>query len=90
MYVAQSVFLTRSRYTVIMPDLFFGDPVPLNADMASFNLPEWMQGKLHPKGIAHVPETVDPIVAASLKLLREKYRVQVGGSSITNYVKRGG
>ncbi|KAH6721854.1 Alpha/Beta hydrolase protein [Leptodontidium sp. MPI-SDFR-AT-0119] len=63
-------------YTVIMPDLFFGDPVPLNADMASFNLPEWMQGKLHPKGIAHVPETVDPIVAASLKLLREKYRVQ--------------
>ncbi|PVH72191.1 alpha/beta-hydrolase [Cadophora sp. DSE1049] len=63
-------------YTVIMPDLFFGDPVPLNADMASFSLPDWMQGKLGPKGIPHNPETVDPVVAASLKVLREKYKLQ--------------
>lgn len=75
---SRSFFLTRSRYTVIVPDLFFRDPVPLNADMATFSFPDWMGGKFGAKGIAHVPETVDPVVAASLKAVRGKYGVKVG------------
>ncbi|UPL02091.1 hypothetical protein LCI18_013025 [Fusarium solani-melongenae] len=57
-----------------MPDLFYGDPVPLNADMATFNLPNWMQGQLGAKKIPHTPQTVDPIVEQSLQTLRGKYK----------------
>lgn len=66
-----------SRYTVLMPDLFHGDPVPLNADMATFDLPNWMQGGLNAKKIPHFPQNVDPIVEQSIKVLREKYKVKV-------------
>ncbi|KAH6999327.1 esterase/lipase [Ilyonectria destructans] len=61
-------------YLVVMPDLFYGDPVPLNADMATFNLPNWMQGQLGAKKIPHTPQTVDPIVEQSLQTLRDKYK----------------
>ncbi|KAJ4142106.1 hypothetical protein NW754_014897 [Fusarium falciforme] len=57
-----------------MPDLFYGDPVPLNADMATFNLLNWMQGRLGAKKIPHTPQTVDPIVEQSLQTLRGKYK----------------
>lgn len=65
------------RYLVVMPDLFYGDPVPLNADMATFNLPNWMQGQLGVKKIPHTPQTVDPIVEQSLQTLRDKYKCKV-------------
>jgi hypothetical protein len=51
--------------------------VPLNVDMATFSLPEWLQGKLSVKKIPHTPEMVDPIVAGSLKFLKEKYNPKV-------------
>ncbi|KAH7372173.1 putative dienelactone hydrolase [Cadophora sp. MPI-SDFR-AT-0126] len=44
--------------------------------MATFSIPEWMSGKFGAKGIAHVPETVDAVVAASLKALRGRYSVK--------------
>ncbi|KAH8694368.1 esterase/lipase [Ilyonectria robusta] len=80
-------------YTVLIPDLFHGDPVPLNADMATFSLPDWMQGKLGAKNIPHIAETVDPVVAASLKFLKEKYNPKkvaaVGYCFGAKYVVRG-
>lgn len=60
-----------------MPDLFYGDPVPLNADMATFSIPDWVQGKFGAKKIPHTPQTVDPIVAQSLQAIREKYMCKV-------------
>ncbi|KAL6412416.1 esterase/lipase [Ilyonectria robusta] len=70
-------------YTVLIPDLFHCDPVPLNADMATFSLPDWMQGKLGAKNIPHIAETVDPVVAASVKFLKEKYNPKVEHSIIS-------
>ena len=60
-----------------MPDLFYGDPVPLSANMAEFSVPDWVQGKLVENGIPHTPQTVDPIVDASLEILHEKYKCKV-------------
>lgn len=60
-----------------MPDLYYGDPVPLNANMGTFDLPAWMKGELGAKKIPHIPDTVDPAVEAGLKLLREKYQCKV-------------
>jgi hypothetical protein len=51
--------------------------VPLNVDMATFSLPEWLQGKLGAKKIPHTPEMVDPIVAGSLRFLKETYNPKV-------------
>jgi len=48
-------------YFVVIPDLFNGDPVLLNPP-EGFNLMGWLQG--------HLPPSVDPIVAATLKEMR--------------------
>uniref|UniRef100_A0A093VEC5 Protein AIM2 n=1 Tax=Talaromyces marneffei PM1 TaxID=1077442 RepID=A0A093VEC5_TALMA len=55
-------------YFVFMPDLFHGDPVPLNRG-PDFVLAKWLEG--------HGAERVDPIVEASITELREKYKVKV-------------
>ncbi|EEA22081.1 hypothetical protein TMatcc_008493 [Talaromyces marneffei ATCC 18224] len=54
-------------YFVFMPDLFHGDPVPLNRG-PDFVLAKWLEG--------HGAERVDPIVEASITELREKYKVK--------------
>ncbi|GAM43992.1 hypothetical protein TCE0_060f19253 [Talaromyces pinophilus] len=80
-------------YTVVMPDLFHGDPVPLDADMASFSLPDWMSGKFGARQVPHVPETIDPIIQESVKYLKEKYNFEkiaaVGYCFGAKYVVRG-
>ncbi|KAJ5735042.1 uncharacterized protein N7483_000167 [Penicillium malachiteum] len=59
-------------YFVVIPDLFSGDPIPLNRP-GDFDMEKWRRGHYHPKGIAHTPENVDPIVESSLKAMRETY-----------------
>ncbi|KAJ5580225.1 dienelactone hydrolase [Penicillium hispanicum] len=59
-------------YFVMIPDLFDGDPVPLNKP-GSFDMQSWRAGGYHPKGTAHLPANVDPIVTASLAEMRKSY-----------------
>ncbi|KAJ5718460.1 hypothetical protein N7488_004106 [Penicillium malachiteum] len=47
-------------YFVMMPDLFYGDAVPLNKPV-EFDMEKWRNGNYHPQGRNHLPETVDPI-----------------------------
>lgn len=54
-----------------MPDLFHGDPIPLNRP-ADFDLQKWLRG---PPGPGHLPPRVDPVVAAVIAELRSTYAI---------------
>ncbi|KAI9848437.1 MAG: hypothetical protein M1837_000232 [Sclerophora amabilis] len=57
-----------------MPDLFHGDPVPLNKP-GGFDLMKWLSG---PPG--HEPERVQPVVESVIKVLRTEMGVErLGG-----------
>ncbi len=56
--------LAANGYFVVMPDLFHGDPVPLNRP-DDYDLMKWFKG---PPG--HSPESVVPVVEATLKEMR--------------------
>lgn len=60
----------------MIPDLFDGDPAPLNRPNA-FDSQTWRNGGYHPKGTAHLPPNVDPIIDACLAELRTKYGSKV-------------
>jgi dienelactone hydrolase len=57
-------------YFVVMPDLFYGDAIPLNP-AEGFDLMTWLT-KGGPKG-SHLPPTVDPIIDACLVEMRTKF-----------------
>ncbi|PYI13691.1 dienelactone hydrolase family protein [Aspergillus japonicus CBS 114.51] len=58
-------------YLVVMPDLFQGDPVPVDHS-PSFQIMDWLQG--------HLPPQTDPIVTATLREMRERLGCQrIGG-----------
>ncbi|PNS20626.1 Protein AIM2 [Sphaceloma murrayae] len=57
-------------YFVMMPDLFHGDPLPLNRP-PDFDIMKWLGG---PPG--HKTDRVDPVVEASIKELKEKHGVK--------------
>ncbi|THC94142.1 hypothetical protein EYZ11_006391 [Aspergillus tanneri] len=59
-------------YFVMMPDLFYGDAVPLNKP-GEFDMGKWRSGNYHPQGKKHLPETVDPIVEICLSEMLTKY-----------------
>lgn len=63
-------------YFVFVPDLFYGDPIPLNRP-GDFDLSKWLQGEYSEKKISHLPPVVDPIIDASLIELRTKYKAKV-------------
>ncbi|KAL9091409.1 MAG: hypothetical protein Q9165_004795 [Trypethelium subeluteriae] len=58
-------------YFCVMPDLFEGDPVPLNRP-ESFDIGTWRQG--------HGNERVDPIVEATIKEMRSNLGVKKIGA----------
>lgn len=60
----------------MVPDLFFGDPIPLNRP-GDFDMQKWRAGGYHPEGKSHFPETVDPVVTACLETLKTKYNSKV-------------
>ncbi|KUL89066.1 hypothetical protein ZTR_06132 [Talaromyces verruculosus] len=70
-------------YFVFMPDLFYGNPVQLNAP-EGFDFDKWLSGQ--------TKEIVDSIVEASITELREKYKAKkiaaVGYCFGTKYVVR--
>jgi dienelactone hydrolase len=57
-------------YFVMMPDVFDGDPIPLNRP-GDFDLMKWLNGAQHPKGRAHLPINVDPVVDACIIKMKE-------------------
>ena len=63
-------------YFVLMPDLFDGDPIPLNRP-GDFEIKDWLDGKYHKDGKAHLPPQVDPIVDAMLVEMKQKYGCKV-------------
>lgn len=62
---------------VVIPDLFEGDPVPLNKP-DEFDMEEWRAGAYNPKGTAHSPPNVDPIVDSCLAAMRNTLGCKVG------------
>ena len=55
-------------YFVVMPDLFEGDPIPLNRP-ADFDIMKWLQTS-GPSGKGHGPGQVDTIVSSVLKEMK--------------------
>ncbi|KAJ6024085.1 hypothetical protein N7540_004882 [Penicillium herquei] len=66
-------------YFVMMPDLFYGDAVPLNKP-GEFDMAKWRNGDYHPQGKNHLPETVDPIVERCVSEMLTKYRCKKIGA----------
>lgn len=54
-----------------MPDPFYGDAIPLNRP-DGFDFQKWFTGAYGEKKVPHVPDTVDPIVEATIKELKAK------------------
>jgi dienelactone hydrolase len=71
-----------------MPDLFGGDPIPLNRP-EGFDFPQWL-GK-------HGTDKVDPIIAKSIEEMRGKYGVKnlgavgycFGAKYVARFLKKG-
>ncbi|MCJ1233203.1 hypothetical protein MMC14_001158 [Varicellaria rhodocarpa] len=73
-----------NNYLTLMPDLFAGDPVPLQRG-PGFQLQDWL--------VNHTPAHTEPVVTAAIKYLREELKVQrvgaVGYCFGGKYVVRG-
>ena len=75
-------------YFTVMPDLFYGDPIPLNRP-ADFDIMKWMK--------PHGPDSVDPIIQKSLEEMRSKYDCKhigavgycFGAKYVVRFLKKG-
>lgn len=63
-------------YFVMMPDVFDKDPIPLNHP-SDFDIMAWLNGAKHPKKVAHLPSSVDPIIETALSKMRSQYGIGV-------------
>lgn len=68
--------LAANGYFVMMPDLFYGDAIPLNK-VGEFDIPKWYAGGYHAQGIGHTPSTVEPIVESCISEMRTTYKCKV-------------
>ncbi|PWY90235.1 alpha/beta-hydrolase [Aspergillus heteromorphus CBS 117.55] len=76
-------------YLVVMPDLFAGDPIPLNYYSITFDIWDWYRH--------HLPPRVDPIVDGILTAMRETLGCQLiggvgycfGGKYVCRYLQSG-
>ncbi|KAJ5203926.1 uncharacterized protein N7498_004805, partial [Penicillium cinerascens] len=66
-------------YFVMMPDLFHGDPVPLNKP-GEFNMQRWRTGGYHPEGKTHLPMDVDPVVESCIREMQTKFKCKKLGA----------
>ncbi|KAB5566781.1 dienelactone hydrolase [Coniochaeta sp. 2T2.1] len=70
--------LAANGYLTLVPDLFNGDPIPVNG-LGGMDIMTWLKegsdGK-HP----HTKEVVDPIVEEAIKVLKEEYGVKKLGA----------
>lgn len=65
-------------YWVVMPDLFQGDAIELNAlGSGNFDIMNWLQ-KGGPEGKGHLPDTVDPIIEKTLAYMKEQGAKKIG------------
>lgn len=64
--------MAAAGYFVVAPDLFNGDPVPDDALEKGFNFGPWL-GR-------HGPDVTDPIIAGTIKAMREEYSVKKIGA----------
>lgn len=60
--------LAANGYLVVMPDLYHGDPVPLENRPEGFDIMVWLKG--------HQPDRVEPVVDAVIKEMRGKMGVK--------------
>jgi dienelactone hydrolase len=65
--------IAANGYSVIAPDLFHGDPVPINRP-EGFDLMKWLKEGTH--GLGHNVQTVDPVVKAAIKYMKEEMGVK--------------
>lgn len=68
-------FAANGYYT-LMPDIFLGDPLPLNRP-EGFDIMAWIQKGSNGNN-PHTWEAVDPIIAKSIKYLQEKGFKNIG------------
>jgi dienelactone hydrolase len=66
-------------YFVVMPDLFHGDPIPLNRP-GDFDIQRWLKGEYAEKKIPHLPPTVDPIIDTCLVSMRTEHNCKKIGA----------
>ena len=71
--------LAENGYFVMMPDLFNGDPVPLNRG-GDFDIQKWKEGEYNKKKHGHLPPNIDPIIDAMLVEMRTKYNCEKIGA----------
>jgi dienelactone hydrolase len=75
-------------FFVVMPDIFNGDPLPLNRP-GTFDMAAWRKN--------HGVETVEPIVQAAIKEMKETYGVKkigtvgycFGAKYVVKFLKKG-
>lgn len=64
--------MAAAGYFVVAPDLFNGDPVPDDALEKGFDFAPWL-GR-------HGPDVTDPIIAVTVKAMREEFGVKKIGA----------